>query len=70
MGRFDKRFSVTGRRNQVSDFFRHCFLRNISSYPTIIFFFLADCFKFHKTRFESANPKPFLIMVSSSSQFG
>ena len=50
MGRFDKRFSVTGRGNQVSDFFRHCFLRNISSYRTIIFFFLADCFNF--TRFD------------------
>ena len=51
MGRFDKRFSVTGRRNQVCDFsLINCFLRNISRYPTIIFFFLADCFKFYKTR--------------------
>ena len=63
MGRFDKRFSVTGRRNQVSDFFLNCFLGNISRYPTIIFFILPDCFKFYKTQFESANPKPFLIMV-------
>ena len=61
MGRFDKRFSVTGRRNQVSDFsFINCFLRNISRYPTIIFFFFTDCFQFYKTRLLlSANSKPF-----------
>ena len=38
MGRFDKRFSVTGRRNQVCDFsLINCFLRNITlSYNHIL----------------------------------
>ena len=67
MGTFDKRFSVTGQEIKCPIFFLNCFLRNISRYPTIILFFLADCFKFYKTRLLSANSKPFLIMVSPSS---
>ena len=37
------------------------------TYPTIMFSFLTDCYKFYKARFEPASPKPLFIMVSPSS---